>query len=401
MRKNLIDRIHERFATSSLSIETTSEDIKNWNSFINSFKEPRDCYELAYYRYRCRMYYFSLPKRIAINILGLGALFIAWFYLLVSRDSLKEPIKGLAVLEKARDIPDFTDIVPNEIFAENDQVEVIENHNEKFGVLCKEAKQYYWNCVKRYPFSFFFNYFVYMELVTHSGILLNQNPEITIVYINERNVANPILTDFYQEQGRKLFSFMHGEYPLQLVFAFMRFSRYYIWANSYKEMFSDDLRCKIDEYVIYTPQKLKKKWNLSEKKLDYFCTYYFSGEDEDTIRRIVELLQNISIHGLKCKVRPHPRDIQHLKLLNSLLADLNVEVESPNKVTLQESLAYSKYIVGLQSTVLSEAFVEGKEIVLDDISNREHFEVLKLQKYNVFNKPHMLFSDLLSAYNID
>ena len=396
MKKSLVDRIHERFATSSLSIETTSEDIKRWHMFIDNFKEPTDCYELAYYKYCCRMYYFSFFKRIVINTLGLGALFVTWFFLFISRTSLKKPIKGLAVLERARDIPNYTDIVPNDIFTENDRVVVVDNHNEKFGRVCKEAKKYYWRCVKRHPFNFFFNYFVYMELVAHSGILLSQNPETTIVYINERNVASPILTEFYHEQGRKLFSFMHGEYPFQLVCAFMKFSRYYIWDVSYKKMFIDDLRCQMDEYVIYTPQKLKKKWNLPAGDLKYFCTYYFSGEDEETIGNVIKILQNISEHGYKCKVRPHPRDTQHIKLLNNLLMSVKVNVELPSEVTLQESLACSKYIVGLQSTVLSEAVVEGKEIVLDDISNKEHFEVLKLQKYNVFNKPHILFSELIN-----
>ena len=44
---------------------------------------------------------------------------------------------------------------------------------------------------------------------------------------------------------------------------------------------------------------------------------------------------------------------------------------------------------------------EGKEIVLDDITNKGRFEALKLQKFNVFNKSHKLLSDLLEENHIN
>lgn len=401
MKKRLIDRLHERFASSSLITEATVEDIQKWRSFIAKFPETTDCYELAFYKYLCRMYFFSLPKRIIINLFGFGAFFFELFYLLTSKRTLKKPIKGLSILEKARDIPDFTDIVPEELMAEDSKRRVIENHNEKFGPLCKEAKKYCWECIRRHPLRFFFNYFVYMELSAHSRILLEHNPEITVVYINERNVASPILTDFYHEQGRKIYSFMHGEYAFQLPLAYMRFSRYYIWDLFYESMFSEDLRCKIDEYVIYTPKKLKKKWALEHMKPNHFCTYYLSGEGEGTLIRIADLLKTIAGCGLKCRVRPHPRTALHRKLLNDLFIDSEVEIESPTTVALYESLAYTEYVLGLKSTVLAEAAVEGKEIVLDDITNKGRFEALKLQKFNVFNKSHKLLSDLLEENHIN
>lgn len=400
MRKNLVDRLHERFASSSLKKIHTSEEVKKWESFLAQFPETNDCFELSYYKYLCRMYYFPLWKKILVNVLGFGAFFIELFYLAFSRKSLKKPIRELAVIERARDIPDFSDISPDRSIISSGMVKVIENHNEKFGFLCKEAKKYYWNNVRKHPFSFFYNYFVYMELVTHSSILLEHNPEVTVVYINERNVASPILTDFYNEQGRKLYSFMHGEYTLRLILGFMRFDRYYVWDDSYIGMFSKDLRCQIKEYVVYTPRKLQKKWNLDEYVPAYYCTYYFSGEDENTIRKIVSNLELLSVNGLKCKIRPHPRFKLHIELLKNLLINSDITLESVADVSLKESLGSTQYVIGLQSTVLSEAYIEGKEIVLDDVSNKEHFELLQLQKFNVFNKPHRLLSELIADLEI-
>ncbi len=400
MKKNLVDKLHERFASTSLSKIETAHEVEKWRKFINQFPETDDCFELSYYRYLCRMYYFSAWKKVLLNILGFGAFFIELFYLFLSRDSLQDPISGLAVLERARDLPEFDDVVPNNNSITKGKVIVINNHNEKFGRLCKEAKRYYWETIKRHPLSFFYNYFVYMELVTHSAILLEQNPEITVVYINERNVASPILTELYHNEGRKLYSFMHGEYPLQLICGFMRFSRYYVWDKSYEEMFLKDLRCQIDEYIIYTPKRLCKKWNLDEYVPDYYCTYYFSGEDERTTRNVISNLKTLSAAGKKCKVRPHPRFKLHINLLKELISDSEIDFESTTEISLKESLGVTQYVVGLQSTVLSEAYIEGKEIVLDDISNNEHYELLELQKFNIFSKPHRVLSELIDEVKV-
>ena len=395
--KNLVDRLHERFALSSLGVTETMKDIKKWQGFLSKFPETEDCYEQAFYKYKCRMYYFSLPKRIFMNVLGMGAFLVEMLYIAASDRKLKKPKKSVMVLEKARDIPDFDDIVPKQVFSEFSSVEIIENHNEKFGFLCAEAKKYYWENVKRHPFSFFFNYFVYMELATHSAILLKQNPEVTLVYINERNVASPILTDFYHSQGRKLFSFMHGEYTLQLQCALMRFSRYYVWDETYVKMFKEDLRCHIDEYKIYTPKKLEKKWDLSGVTPGYYITYYFSGEDEETTKKVVDCLDHLTDCGLNCKIRPHPRNKLHIKLLKELLNGKKTVLEDPAAISLRDSIADTEFVAGLQSTVLSEAYIEGKQIAIDDVGNPERYETLKFQKFNILTKPHRLLSDLMKT----
>jgi len=399
MKKNLVDRLHEKFATSSLSVSETTEDIERWKNYLKSLGKPKDCFDLSYNKYLCRMYYFSTPKKIFVNTLGFGAFFVELLCLLFSNRKLNAPRTGVAVLEKSRDVPEYDSIAPQALFMEFKNVEVIENHNEKFGLLCREARKYFLKNLKLHPFSFFYNYFVYMELVTHSKILLGNNPQTTIVYVNERNVASPIITELYHSQGRQLYSFMHGEYPLQLVCSFMRFSRYYIWDDTYIKMFAEDLNCKIDEYVVYTPLKLKKKWNLESEEPTYYCTYYFSGESDESVIKVAQELKRLNEIGKKCSVRPHPRNLLHKKLLEESFSGTNIPIENANEFPLKDSLARTKYVVGLQSTVLSEAYAEGKEIVLDDISDKKHFEMLRAQQFNVYNKPHLLFSELIERAN--
>lgn len=388
------DRLHERFALSSLTKRESADEVEKWKRFISSFPETDDASKRSYYKYKCRMYRFPLYKRIIMNLLGFGALFVELVYLLKPAEELREPEKGKAVLEKAREIGKYEDIVPDQIFQEFPRVEVIENHNEKFGTLCKEAKRLYFRCWKAYPFSFFYIYFIFMELATHSSILLNQNPETTIVYINERNIASPVLTELYEKNNRKLYSFMHGDYKLQLVQAFMGFSRYYVWDQSYVDRFSGVLRCSIHEYVVYTPKKLQKKWNLEEIKPSHFCTYYFSGEKPDQIYKIAELLKGFQSKGKECAVRPHPRNKLHATLLNEVFQNTGIQIENPSTVTMKDSLASTEYVIGLQSTVLSEAYVEGRKIVLDDISDSELYALLQSQQFIMFEKEHIILSEL-------
>lgn len=235
-----------------------------------------------------------------------------------------------------------------------------------------------------------------MELATHSHILINYNPEVVFVYINERNIASPVLTSMYENESRELCSFMHGEYPLQLIMAFMSFSKYYVWDDSYINMFRNDLRCQIKEYVVYTPKKLRKKWDLENNVPTYFCTYYFSGESEESVIKVAEALLKFHKKGKQCSVRPHPRDLLHRKLLEETFKGTDICIENALEFPLKDSLGRTEYVVGLQSTVLSEAFIEGKQIVLDDFSDGEHFDILQMQKFNVLNKPHLLFSELIN-----
>ena len=138
-----------------------------------------------------------------------------------------------------------------------------------------------------------------------------------------------------------------------------------------------------------------KKWNFEDIVPHYYLTYYYSGEDEKTTVETVNYLKNVSKQGLRCKVRPHPRNKLHISLLRKLVNDSDIAYESPEEVSLEQSFSDTEYVVGLQSSVLSEAYVEGKIVVIDDMSNPDRYETLKLQKFNIFNKRHILLSDLL------
>ena len=391
-----IDKWHEKFASSSIKVTDQVPDVAEWKRFLNSLKKSDDCVDVAYNKYLCRMYFFSAKKQLIMNVLGFGALFVELAYMLVSNKKLKPARKGLCVLEKARQIPNFDDVVPEELFTRFEKVEVAENYNKKFGVLCKEARALWFRCFRKYPFQFFFLYFVYMELAAHSHFLLTYNPEATVVYVNERNVASSVITELYEQGDRKFISFMHGEYLLQLIQGYMSFSEYYIWDAFYADMFANDLNCKIREYKVYTPKKLQKKWDLeNHTDPEYFCTYYFSAESTTTVMKVAEIFKEFEAHGKKCKVRPHPRFMAHFQ---EILKEFDgLVIENAREVPLRTSLEQTRYAVGLMSTVLSEAKVEGREIVIDDKSDVPQFASMEVRRSAALNREHILLSELYQS----
>ncbi len=392
--KTFADSLHEMFVAKDIEATDENPDVGKWMEFLDHLPAPKDNIEKSYNKYLCRMYYFPAYKKVLLNAAGFFADIIAIAYILLSNRTVGKKRQGVLVLERSRAVPDFSDFVPEELYRKYSKVITVDNYNKKFGFLCRETRKIWFSAAKRYPFDFFFLYWVFMELAAHSYFLLKYNPEACAVYVNERNVVSPMLTELYESQGRKLISFMHGEYLLKLIQAHMKFSEYYVWDESYIEMFRDILRCDAD-FIVYRPKKLTKRWHLEDTVPDYFCTYYFGDETEKTIYRIAEIFTEFEKKGKKCKIRLHPRDIVHTELLNQVFRKANIEIEDNQTVTLEMSLARTKYAVGMQTTVLFEALAEGREIVIDDASDTEHFRHLQERRFRLLHSDHILLSDLM------
>ncbi len=394
--KSFVDILHEKFVAKNLETDLEEPNVTEWMTFLDHLPLAKNNIEKSYNKFLCRMYYFPVLKRVIMNILGFFADVVALFFALLSNTSVEENNinKGMLVLEQSRDVPDFNDVIPREFYRDYNQVKVVNNFNKKFGFLSRETRALWLSTIRRYPFKFFFHYWVYMELAAHTAFLRIYSPEAVAVYVNERNVASPIITELYESRGRRFISFMHGEYLLQLIQAHMKFSEYYVWDESYVEMFRDVLRCEA-KFIPYKPNKLKKRWHLEDSKPNYYCTYYFGDETEKTIYEIANIFQDFESKGKKCKIRLHPRDIVHTELIKDVFNKAHIEIENNHEVSLEQSLANTKYAVGMQTTVLFEAVTEGKQIVIDDVSDPKHFNNLQDRWYRLLKCDHILLSELV------
>jgi len=395
---SFIRNAYKKYMKSVVQDVETVPDVEQWKQLMQNLPTPVDNIDLSYNKHLCRVSYFSAGKKLMLNLLSAGGLLLALPKLCKRHKPLPAVDNNAILLIKDLRI-DYRDVIPQDLLPRFDQVIEVDRKDLPVGLLCAEAWEIFRRCLRKHPFSFWFNLLILKELSAHSHYLLNHNVKAGAAYVIESNIVYPLVTELYETTGRSFISFMHGEYLLQIILAFMKFSEYHVWSEDYVDMFTKDLHCQIGEYKVYTPLKLQKKWNLELTEPEYFCTYYFSGESRETIHKVADIFGKLEANGMKCKVRPHPRATEHVKEIFSTFA--GIKVEMPGEVSMQESLAQTKYAVGLVSTVLSEAYVEGREIVIDDMGDPKQFESLSARKAAVLSKKHLLLSELCESVSQD
>lgn len=385
---SLIGKLYRWFIVGSLKNTEEIPDVNQWMDFLAKLADPRDEYEASYNKYRCRKYYISPGKLVLLNFASLVRIVAALPHLFRHAECLPDVQNDTLIILRDNDVP-TADIIPDSLTSRFSSFTEIDLPSSCVGVLCSEARSIFLSCLRRHPVSFYYLLMVLKELSIHSEVLQRHNVRAVAVYVAERNTATPLLRAMYERSGREFDSFMHGEYLLQMIQAYSSFSYFYVWDASYISMF-DDLRFDCGEYKVYTPAKLKKKWDLENEKPNHFCTYYFSGESEQTIRLTAKLFCLLEQYGHKCKVRPHPR-YSHVWLIKKYFK--SNQIEDPSAVPMRESLASTKYVIGLTTTVLFEAKAEGKEIVLDDITDPARFSDLKARRFRLLAENPLLLSD--------
>ena len=82
--------------------------------------------------------------------------------------------------------------------------------------------------------------------------------------------------------------------------------------------------------------------------------------------------------GKTVRYRIHPR-YTDLSVLRKYVSD--EEIEYPKKVSILESISNMEYAVGSYTTVLLQAYLSGKKVLLDDVTYKKRFEQLKEYRY--------------------
>lgn len=386
---SLLSEIYKRFVIGSLKNTEEIPCVDEWMRFLKDLPVPSDEVDRSFNKYQCRKRYISKGRLALLNIASLICLVGALPRVIKRRETLSAPQTGSLVIMRESSVR-TDDILPAALIERFSMIKEVERPSYKNGLLCGEAKKIFINCVKRHPASFYFLLFVLKELSIHSALLTNYDAEAVAVYVAERNIATPLLRKLYEESGREFDSFMHGEYLLQMIQAYSSFTNYYVWDESYISMFKS-LRFHCGSFRVYTPKKLQKKWNLERAEPDHFCTYYFSGESKRSIKTVAILFEALEKQGLVCKVRPHPR-YSHLEIITTIFP--SNRIEDPSRVSMKDSLASAHYVVGLTTTVLFEAKAEGKQVVLDDLSDPRRLEDLRARKFRLLNDRPLLFSEI-------
>lgn len=381
-----------------LNFEGEDPDVDEWMRYIKSIPEPTNDIEMSYAKYLCRMNYFSFFYKFLANTVAFVLLLFS-IPLLFRKNKSSNPETVDYLLIQSPTVK-YDDILPEDLQKEYGEPYIVKKPIRKNWFLIKDAKVFFKRSMKTYPFQFYFNYIILRELAMHSVLIDNYNSKALVAYVYERNIAGPIITSICEQNNMEFVSFMHGEYLLHLIQGFMKFSKFYVWDNHYSQMFQNDLRCSVGEFVEYKPLKYKVTYKASEsiKENNYYLCYYFGAESVTRIKKVAEAFRILKKRGKKCKIRPHPRR-SNISVIEEEFKGF--EIENPHEISIEDSILSSEYLVALSSTVLSEGYYQGKEIVIDDYSEPDKYENLKKRKYILLNKKHKLFSEIINEESFE
>lgn len=197
------------------------------------------------------------------------------------------------------------------------------------------------------------------------------NPE-AIMAASEYSFTSSILTCYLEQQKIKHINIMHGEKIYNIRDSFFRFSEFFVWDQYYVDLFCD-LKAYPKQFHIELPPRhfklleYKRKTDVSlNKKLLKF--YWASEVDGQELKYIVEELTRLQDSGIRVVIRNHPvygeyfnKNVKHYFR--------GFHFENPLKKDIYESLGETDYVFGTYTTVLYEALLMGKVIVVNDFRN--------------------------------
>jgi hypothetical protein len=249
------------------------------------------------------------------------------------------------------------------------------------------------NMIKKYWKTPFFILKCMIKMAIYSNVIHKYKPKAIITH-NEYSFASSVLTMYCGKLGVEHINVMHGEKLFNIRDAFVEFDRFYVWDKHYENLFTQ-LRAEKNQFKVEFPDALCLNIDNKEKYV-HIITYYLGGEDESELTSINNDLLSLEIPLNKICIRYHPRysDINIIKKIFR-----GYVIENPNEVDIEKSLSMTKYVTSLYSTVLYQAYVNGKKVVINDLSSPRKYELLDNLNYIMIRKPHIKLSELFIELN--
>lgn len=261
------------------------------------------------------------------------------------------------------------------------------------GILTIYSLKLWLKALIRHPFSFYENFSIFIHLNFINKIFLRYNTKAIITLESENDFTTSLLSNLCEHYNAEYIGIMHGENFVNPLHTNVRFSRFYVWDKHYIKQYIRTGSPE-DMFFTYTPKRYKMNLKYENLKNSTYLTYYLQGQDETILKNIRNVLVSISRYGKKCKIRVHPRATD-IKLVKKIFMNTDIEIEDYNSISIEKSYSSTKYIVSTFSTVLSEAFENGLYAVLDDITDKNTYNVLKQLMYINIERVPLRLSEIL------
>lgn len=361
--------------------------VEKQRNIIDSFPNPKNTVDRAYYQYKATMAGWTLVGRTLAEI---ASFFLLPFYCWSLRRksvSFEEPFNLICLISQ-----DQKNIIPLSLKMEFETFQ----YGDVSDQMCIDDSdwEYLEPIYKKYKGSYYFKLKILFRIAAYSAFI-KRNHVKAFISAAEHSFSNTLCTDYCSYKCVENIVCQHGEYLKELSGSFFYVHRYYVWDKYYVTL-HQMYRAFIPKFYVYLPDAISSLEIKSDEPPLYFATYYLEYETQvelASIRRSFDLLKK---NGKTCKLRLHPRGRIYNEQIVKDTFGLDYNVEDCALVSLGDSISDSEYLIAVCSTVLLQGYLNGKKIIIDDITRKGMYESLKDRGYVMMSKPHYLLSDILS-----
>ena len=386
-RLNHFEIIRQKFLKSICQENIYKVDKNRQLTFLNSFNVggATNNIERSFFQYKCQMYLLSPIARFVWNFISIFV-YIIVPTLLINSTVLKHQHKKIH--DKNKKIAVFVglnrDVIPKSL--QNDFR--IFNHNNNLVLLFKDI----WFIFKIFKKYLFHPYFIaknVIKIAMYRANILDFQPSAFIV-TSEYSFTSSLLTDFCEENNILHINVMHGDKLFYIRDSFFKFHKCYIWDKYYKKLFIS-LKADRKQFITELPESFRCIPNQTIYNKKPVITYYLQNQNRKKLIKIRKTLDYLK-NKYKIFIRPHPiySDNQIIKKIF-----INYEIENNKKINIYNSIAKTDFVISLYSTVLLQAYICKKNIIIDDVNYSNIYKKLSDLKYIMIEKKHMPLSRFL------
>lgn len=358
---------------------------KEQMNYLHSLKQPKTDYQRSFAQYKCQNYFRPNVKIICLELFSAFLYVPLLLYYLIKGLTINKQEQSIDAVGEFKGMPE---IIPDSIN------NIYEINNEIWSVASSIAFRdlgFVLSIAMHYLYSPYFALKCLAKVAKYSSFIRLFNPRAIIVHA-EYTFTSSVLTAFCEKNGVKHINVMHGEKLVYIGWSFFRFSECYVWGEHYKKLLID-MGAEPTQFIIEIPPALRIDVEANYKQESYTdYKYYLQIYTEDELRSIINSMSFIEKEGKTLCYRPHPR-FSDIHLLEKYIP--KTMIEYPRETSILTSISSCHTVIGYCSTVLYQAFLCGKEVILDDVTYKQGNEQLKNHRYILSNNPSI---NSLSSY---
>jgi hypothetical protein len=307
--------------------------------------------------YECHGHYFLKISWICFNIFAFVA-FWPIFFILVLRSLKtvqKNPTEDIALFPK----------LPFEIR----QKYAPKFITKPFGYLRWRDLKYIQKIILTAWFKPYFVFRSVWKIAIYSEIM--DTYDCKRIWVTQEMVFEcSLLTHYLNDFGIEHNNFMHGENYFSIQAVFCTFTQFYVWDEYYIYLFNS-MQASVREYHVFSALERLQGMFPERNVLKYYAQ---GSKNKKTFGKVLSNLEHFTKqHGCGLMVRLHPLMKTDFEI--ELLNEKKIEIES-NAVDIIDSIGQAKYVCSEFSSVLYQAWLLKRAIVIDN-TYPERIELIK------------------------